>query len=200
MALNVGAAIGLTRFRIGAKDQTADRLRAFEVMVARDWDRFWRYAYRMCGNADDAEDLLAESLGEAFQAFGQYRGQGFDKWIFRILTTNRIDMTRRAKLRQAKSLDTGWTDENGDGQTCDVVDHLGNPEISLMDSTLSERMQTALDGLPEDYRAAVLLCDVEQMPYSEIAEMLGLPIGTVRSRIHRGRTAMRKTLESLGWS
>ncbi|BDI28291.1 RNA polymerase sigma factor SigE [Capsulimonas corticalis] len=190
----------MTRFQTGAKDQTADRLRAFEVMVARDWDRFWRYAYRMCGNADDAEDLLAESLGEAFQAFGQYRGQGFDKWIFRILTTNRIDMTRRAKLRQAKSLDTGWTDENGDGQTCDVVDHLANPEISLMDSTLSERMQKALDALPEEYRAAVLLCDVEQMPYSEIAEMLKLPIGTVRSRIHRGRTAMRKTLESLGWS
>ena len=199
----VGATRALTGWRIGAKRErrTAEenRLSAFEVMVARDWDRFYRYAYRLCGgNSDDAEDLLSESLIEAFRIFDRYRGEGFDRWMFRILTTNRIDMARRAKVRQADSLDAGWTGSEGEVHAREIADIEADPERQIVGTTYSEALQKALDALPEDFRAPILLCDVEQMEYQEIAALLKIPVGTVRSRISRGRAQMRKTLEALG--
>ena len=172
-----------------------NRLAAFEAMVSHDWDRFWRYAYRICGNADDAEDLLGESLLEAFQSFDKFRGEGFDKWLFRILTTNRIDMVRRAKVRKAESLTQLW---DGDSETTErsIPDFAADPAQIVTRPLLSEDLQKALDGLSDDFRAVLLLCDVEQMDYHEIARTLGLPIGTVRSRIHRARTQMRRALEA----
>lgn len=189
----------VTRLGLGAKTCTDDKLRAFEGMAARDWDRLYRYAYRLCGNGDDAEDLLAESLLEAFQAFDSYQGKGFDKWPFRILTTNRIDMTRRAKHRRTQSLDSAWTGEDGAMQARDIADDTSDPQRLTLGPLLSEPMEQALAALPEDFRAVLLLCDVEGMEYGEIAQTLGLPIGTVRSRIHRARTQMRGHLERLGW-
>ena len=190
----MGAAIAVTKVQAKVMDHTADQLRAFEAMVARDWDRFWRYSYRLCGNADDAEDLLSMSLLEAFQSFAQYRGEGFDKWMFRIMTTNRIDLARRAKVRKAESLDTSWSDSDGEAVSREIPDQVSNPERVVLHPMMSEKMQRALDGLPVDFRVAVLLCDVEQMDYQEIAKTLKLPIGTVRSRIHRGRTQLRAAL------
>jgi RNA polymerase sigma-70 factor (ECF subfamily) len=183
-----------------SRGRADSRVSAFEAMVARDWDRFYRYAYRLCGgSADDAEDLLSESLVDAFRAFDTYRGEGFDRWFFRMITTNRIDMARRAKVRRAESLDSAWEGEDGGAQAREVPDERADPERILIDPTYSEEMQRALDALPDDFRAAVLLCDVEQMDYQEIAETLGIPVGTVRSRIHRGRLHLRKTLDKLGW-
>lgn len=190
----MGAAFALTGVGERASSQTADKLRAFEGMVARDWDRFYRYAYRLCGNADDAEDLLSDSLVEAFQSFDQYRGSGFDRWMFRILTTNRIDMVRRAKVRKTESMDTAWLDDEGQAVQREVADCASDPAHALIDPIVSEEMETALLSLPEDFRAAVLLCDVEQMDYQEIARALKLPLGTVRSRIHRGRCYLREAL------
>jgi RNA polymerase sigma-70 factor (ECF subfamily) len=196
----VGAALALTGWKIGAKKRTAEenKLHAFEAMVARDWDRFYRYAYRLCGNGDDAEDLLSESLIEAFRIFDRYRGEGFDKWMFRILTTNRIDMARRAKVRKADSLDAGWTGSEGEIHAREIADVEADPERQIVGATYSEELQKALDALPEEFRAPILLCDVEQMEYQEIASALNIPVGTVRSRISRGRAQMRKTLEALG--
>ena len=192
----IGSAMALSGWKIGARKRTAeaDRLAAFEAMVAQEWERFYRYAYRLCGNPDDAEDLLSESLLEAFRIFDRYRGEGFDRWMFRILTTNRIDMARRAKVRRAESLDAGWNDADGERHCRDIADANANPENLLLRATYSEELQKALDALPEDFRAAILLCDVERMEYQEIAETLRVPIGTVRSRISRGRSLMRKIL------
>lgn len=181
-------------------DRSEGRLSAFETMAARDWERFWRYACRLCGNADDAEDLLSESLIEAYTAFDQYRGDGFDRWMFRILTRNRIDMTRRARVRRAESLDTAFGGGGGEARAREIADTRAGPERRLLDPLLGEEMQAALDALPEEFRIALLLCDVEQMEYQDIAETLDLPIGTVRSRIHRARAQMRKTLETRGWT
>lgn len=178
-----------------------DRAHAFEAMLARDWDRFWRYAYRLCaGNAEDAEDLLSDSVIEAFQSFDRYRGEGFDKWLFRILTTNRIDMARRAKVRRAESLDSAFVDDDGESQGRIVADHSADPAKIVLAPMLSEDLQRALEALPEEFRAALLLCDIEQMEYQDIARVLDLPIGTVRSRIHRARLHMRKALEKAGVS
>ena len=198
-AAHGGAAGAVTR--LGARAGHAEgKISAFETMIARDWERFWRYAHRLCGNADDAEDLLSESLIDAFRAFDQYRGDGFDRWMFRILTRNRIDMARRARVRRAESLDSALCDENGGAREREIADERANPERRVLDPILGEDLQRALDALPEDFRVALLLCDVEQMEYHDIAETLRLPIGTVRSRIHRARTQMRRALESWGRS
>jgi RNA polymerase sigma-70 factor (ECF subfamily) len=199
----VGLAIGLTRscFGTGAKDRTADKLNAFEAMVARDWPRFHRYAHRLCGgNSDDAEDLLSETLLDAFRSFESYRGEGFDHWFFRLLTNNRIDMARRARVRPAESLESAWTGADGETHAREIAgDARTEPERRLLDPLYSEPLQQALDALSPEFRAVVLLADVEEMDYQEIARTLGLPIGTVRSRIHRARAQMRQTLERLGW-
>ncbi len=175
-----------------------NRLATFEAMVGHDWDRFWRYAYRLCGNADDAEDLLSDSLLEAFQSFDKFRGEGFDKWLFRILTTNRIDMARRAKVRRAESLNQTWDGDDDSTYERALPDTTNSPERVLVEPLLSEDVQNAMDKLGDDFRAALLLCDVEQMDYQEIAQVLNVPIGTVRSRIHRARAQMRASLEKSG--
>ncbi len=190
---------GLNKLTARSKDRTEDRLKAFEAMIAHDWERFYRYAYRLCnGSADDAEDLLSETLIDAFRGFENYRGDGFDRWFFRMITNNRIDMARRAKVRRTESLDTAFGEQDGDTHGRDIPDTQADPVRHLLNPLYSEGMQEALDALPEDFRAAILLCDVEQMDYQEIADTLQIPVGTVRSRIHRGRSQMRKTLAEYG--
>lgn len=183
----------LRRERAAARTTDEERRLAFEAMVAENWTRFYRYAYRLSGNAEDAEDLLSESLVEAFQAFASFRGDGFDRWVFRILTTNRIDQTRRAKVRRAESLDTS-RDDGGESYEREIPDPTGDPARVLTEGMLSEEVQQALAALPENFRAPLLLCDIEEMDYADIALTLELPIGTVRSRIHRARERMRKML------
>jgi RNA polymerase sigma-70 factor (ECF subfamily) len=177
------------------RPETQDSRRVFEGLVAQDWDRFYRYAVRLChGRIDDAEDLLSESMVDAFRAFESFRGEGFDRWFFRMITNNRIDMSRRAKVRRTESLDAGWDDAGV--QTLDIADAQGSAESQVLAPLYSEAMQAALNALPDAFRAAVLLCDVEGMDYQEIADTLRIPLGTVRSRIHRGRAQMRTVLES----
>ena len=183
-----------------ADRRDAEKRATFEALVQAHWSRFYHYAYRLCrGNADDAEDLLGETLLDAYRGFEQFRGDGFDRWFFRMLTTNRIDMTRRAKVRRALSLDGGWSDSQGERHPLEIPDARQAPERTL-DDLYSEPMQKALDSLPESFRAPVLLCDVDGMDYEEIARALEIPLGTVRSRIHRARSRMRAMLETLGWS
>lgn len=162
----------------------------FEALVAKDWERFWRFAYRLTGDRDMAEDLLSETLIDAFSAFDRFRGDKFHSWFFKMLMTNRIDMARKAKRRQADSLETAYSESEGR----DVADTRATPEAELMAPLYSEPVQKALDGLPEEFRTAVLLADVEGYDYAEIAAILKIPIGTVRSRISRGRERLRATL------
>lgn len=169
---------------------TAQRHAEFEALVAKDWERFWRFAYRLTGDRDLAEDLLSETLIDAFSAFDRYRGEKFASWFFKMLSTNRIDMARKAKRRQAESLDTVFSETEGK----DIADNRENPELRLLNPLYSEPVQKALDALPLENRVAVLLADVEGYDYVEIAQMLHIPIGTVRSRISRGREKLRLAL------
>ena len=156
----------------------------FDALAMKHWDRFSAYAYRHCANTADAEDLLAESLLEAFQAFETYQGYGFDRWVFRILATNRIDQVRRLKRRPARPL----------SEVAEPVAVGVNPADWLLDPLLSEELQQALQKLPETYRAPLLLCDLEGLDYTSIAAHLAIPIGTVRSRIHRARERLHREL------
>jgi RNA polymerase sigma-70 factor (ECF subfamily) len=170
----------------------------FDHLVARDWNRFHRYAYQLSrGNSDDTDDILAETMIDAFKAFDKFSGVGFDRWFFRMLTRNHIDMVRRAKVRRAFSLDTGLFQDGTDGKKLQIAGTAAPPD-GFIQHTLSEPMQAALDSLNEQHRAALLLADVEGLDYDEVSQVLALPVGTVKSRLHRARAKMRAALESYG--
>jgi len=173
----------------------------FEAQLEPCWEALWRYAYRTTGNGDEAEDLLSETLLEGYRSFPQFRGDTpFVRWMYRIMTTTRIDMVRRNARHRAESLDDwqiGSEREStgvGAGTTRDIPDEEANPEQIVVGPMLSERVQEALAKLSEEFRLVVILADMEQMDYTDVASILGVPIGTVRSRLHRARVQLRKDL------
>ena len=183
--------------KIASLDDDA-RSALFDHLVAQDWNRFHRYAYQLSrGNSDDTDDILAETMIDAFKAFDKFSGVGFDRWFFRMLTRNHIDMVRRAKVRRAFSLDTGFLQDGTDGKKLQLAG-TAEPPDGFIEHTLSEPMQAALDSLNEQHRAALLLADVEGLDYDEVSQVLALPVGTVKSRLHRARSKMRAALESYG--
>ena len=170
----------------------------FEKLVERTQRQAYNIAYRMTGNRDDAEDLTQEAYLRAFRSFATYNRQlPFEGWFFRILSNLFIDLMRRRPKQKPLSLDQPMGDEeNDDNLLLQIPDDAANPERNLMDQVMDERLQTALNSLPEVFRIAVLLCDVEGKSYEEISEIMGSSIGTVRSRIHRGRTMLRRLMNS----
>ena len=170
---------------------TIDQQAEFERLVALEWPRFWRFAYRLTGNRDNAEDLLSETLLDAYSCFGRYRGDGFHRWFFKMLANNHVDMVRKAKRRPVESLDTTFSESAGR----ELADPTMGPERHVVEAVYSEPVQAALDSLSLDYRTVVLLCDVEGYDYAEAAGILGIPIGTVRSRLSRGRERLRQALQ-----
>jgi RNA polymerase sigma-70 factor (ECF subfamily) len=168
---------------------------AYEALIGSCWEALWRYAYRTTGNKDDAEDLLSETLVEGFKSFSQFRGETtFLRWMYRVMTTTRIDMARWAARRHATSLEMLMGDSENDLSTRDIPDRASDPEAIIVGPMLSETVQNALNALPEEYRLVVILADLEQMDYVEVSRVLQIPIGTVRSRLHRSRQLLRKAL------
>ncbi len=172
-------------------ERSRTRQATFEALTEGCWDALWRYAYHTTGNRDDAEDLLSETLVEGFRSFPQFRGDTpFVRWMYRVMTTTRIDMVRRETRRRAESLDAMQKDSMGG----EIPDDEADPARIVVGPMLSEPVQKALVALPEEFRAVVVLADMEQMDYSDVSRILQIPIGTVRSRLHRARNALRKSL------
>jgi RNA polymerase sigma-70 factor (ECF subfamily) len=142
-------------------------------------------AYRLTGNDADAKDLVQEVLLRVNRGLATYRPGSLEAWLSRITTNAFLDETRRRRRRPTDPLP-----EEPDR----VLAGGDDVETALARTTLPDDVQDALRRLPEDYRVAVVLCDVVGLPYEEIAAQVGVPVGTVRSRIHRGRLALRKTL------
>jgi RNA polymerase sigma-70 factor, ECF subfamily len=172
----------------------------FEKLVGRTQRQAYNMAYRMTGNRDDAEDLTQEAYLRAYRSFATYNRQlPFESWFFRILSNLFIDLMRRRPKLKPLSLDQPVGEEEHDeNMLLQIPDEQSNPERNLMDQVMDEKLQTALGGLPDAFRAAVLLCDVEGKTYEEIAQIMGSSIGTVRSRIHRGRTLLRRAMVAPG--
>ena len=147
--------------------------------------RVYRLAYRLTGNAYDAEDLTQEVFVRVFRSLSSYTPGTFEGWLHRITTNLFLDMVRRkARIRFDALPDDAErlaSKERGPAQIYD-------------DTHFDADVQAALDALPPDFRAAVVLCDLEGLSYEEIAATLGIKIGTVRSRIHRGRSQLRAAL------
>jgi len=145
-------------------------------------------AYRLTGNDADAQDLVQEVLLRVRRGLETYRPGSLEGWLSRITTNAFLDDVRRRRRRPTVPLP-----EDADRVVADPS-ATADPDAALASATLSADIQAALLALPEDFRVAVVLCDVVGLQYEEIAADLGVPIGTVRSRIHRGRAQLRKAL------
>jgi RNA polymerase sigma-70 factor (ECF subfamily) len=159
---------------------------SWEEIVATHSARVYRLAYRLTGNPHDAEDLTQEVFVRVFRSLSTYTPGTFEGWLHRITTNLFLDQARRkAKIRFDALAEDAETRLPSRG---------AGPDAQVMDGLFEDDVETALAALPPDFRAAVVLCDIEGLSYEEIADVLGLKLGTVRSRIHRGRTMLRRAL------
>ncbi|KAA0225408.1 MAG: ECF RNA polymerase sigma factor SigR [Fimbriimonadales bacterium] len=160
----------------------------FERAVRGVFPSVYNTALRMSRNREEAEDLAQETMVRAYEAFERFDGRNLKAWLLRILTN--LFINRYRKGQREPEIGTLETDDG----PMDVVDDRADPAAELFDGLLGEEVEEALKKLPEEYRAAVLLTDVEGLSYEETADALGVPIGTVRSRLARGRALLRSEL------
>jgi RNA polymerase sigma-70 factor (ECF subfamily) len=158
----------------------------WDEVVREHADRVYRLAYRLSGNRADAEDLTQETFVRVFRSLAQYEPGTFEGWLHRITTNLFLDMVRRRQRIRFDAL----PEDAGDR----IAGSDPGPEQAYHEMHLDPEIEAALDALPPDFRAAVVLCDIEGLSYEEIAATLGVKLGTVRSRIHRGRSQLRKAL------
>lgn len=174
-----------------AREQPGRRAE-FDRLVERYHKQAYNIAYRMTGNHADAEDLTQEAFVRAFRFFGNYRRDWpFDNWLYKIMSNLFVDDLRRRPKAHLQSLDQPL-DLSGSGDVyLEIPDAGANPERMVMSHELDEHIQRALNGLPNDFRMTVVLADIEGLSYEEISVAMNCSLGTVRSRLHRGRKLLR---------
>ena len=177
----VGAAIG----------EPADALAdwtppSWDEVVRTHSARVYRLAYRLTGNPHDAEDLTQDVFVRVFRSLSSYTPGTFEGWLHRITTNLFLDQARRKQRIRFDAL--------SDERAARLRSAVAAPDDHYADRTFDDDVERALAQLPPDFRAAVVLCDIEGLTYEEIAEILDAKLGTVRSRIHRGRAMLRDAL------
>jgi RNA polymerase sigma-70 factor (ECF subfamily) len=170
---------------VSSADQEA-AVPTWDEIVERHSDRVYRLAYRLTGNRHDAEDLTQEVFVRVFRSLHTYKPGTFEGWLHRITTNLFLDHARRKQRIRFDALP-----DDGDNRLPSTA---MSPEAASLDRLFDADIEEALASLPVDFRVAVVLCDIEGLSYEEIADVLDLKMGTVRSRIHRGRTLLRKAL------
>ena len=159
---------------------------SWEEVVTQHSARVYRLAYRLTGNPHDAEDLTQEVFVRVFRSLSSYTPGTFEGWLHRITTNLFLDRARRKSKFRFDAL--------AEDSESRMPGRAPSPDVQVSDRLFDDDVEAALADLPPDFRAAVVLCDIEGLTYDEIAGVLGLKLGTVRSRIHRGRTMLRKSL------
>ena len=170
---------------------TDDRARrqAFEAEALPQLDALYSFALKLTRDRSDAEDLVSETVLRAFDRWEQYRlGTNIRAWLFTIQYHSFVSRKRRVEAREVP-----LSPDANDRAPMEVVGE-ADPEGRFYDSFLDDEITRAIDALPEEYRTAVVLSDVHELRYAEIAEILGVPEGTVKSRLFRGRRLLQRAL------
>jgi RNA polymerase sigma-70 factor (ECF subfamily) len=182
-------------YQLNASDQ-----KRFNELMQESYKKVFNMAYRLSGNRSDAEDLTQEAFFRAYRSFNDYEGdRPFENWIFRIVTRLFLDLLRNRRRRiKAVSYDTPLNQGSGDENLYfEMPDESSNPELHMLEGTFSEDLQKALNSLSPEQRLLITLADIEGVPYKDIADMLGKPVGTIRSRLHRTHKLIRARLEQI---
>jgi len=167
----------------------------FEAAAMPFVDALYNTAYRMTRNSEDAEDLVQETYLKAYRYYDKFEeGTNFKAWLFKIMKNTFINNYRKRQQTPALS-DFADIEESFESQVNeDAVRQIKNPEEEFLENVLDEDVQGALDKLPPDYRMVVILADLEGFSYKEIADILEVPVGTVMSRLYRGRRLLEEAM------
>lgn len=198
--LDSGTSTG-EEFRLATElqpEEADQRAEEFEELAMPLLDQLYGAALRMTRNPADAEDLVQEAYAKAFAGFHSFKpGTNFRAWMYRILTNAYINHYRRRQRQPAQYP----TEEITDWQLAAAAEHtstgLRSAEVEAMELLPDEEIRAALAELPEEFRMAVYYADVQDLPYKEIAEIMDTPLGTVMSRLHRGRKQLRGLLRDV---
>jgi len=172
---------------------TRQRQLEFEAEATPHMDLLYNFALRTTGNPDDARDLLQETFLKAYRFWDKYeKGTNIRAWLFRIMKNSYINRYRK-ETREPGMVDYGDVENFYDSIRAESTD-TNDLQEKIFGNILSDEVTEALQSLPEDFRTVVILSDIEGLSYEEIAEFLNCPIGTVRSRLHRGRKILQTQL------
>ncbi len=169
----------------------------FETQMSQYYQGAYRFLYGLTNNRAEAEDLTQDTFVRAFNAYHTYDpSRPFRAWLHRIAYTQFVDNVRKYKNKKSLSIESCI--ENGDGGMLglELPDNTHDPEWMMEQTAFSEEVDSALNTLPAEFRSTILLCDVHNLSYEEIAQTMRCSMGTVRSRLHRGRKMLRSALES----
>ncbi|MGO1948224.1 MAG: RNA polymerase sigma factor SigE [Mycobacteriaceae bacterium] len=170
----------------GAYDRGEGDMPSWADLVGEHADSVYRLAYRLSGDPQDAEDLTQDTFMRAFRSLKTYRPGTFSGWLHRITTNLFLDMVRHRATIRMEALPENYDRVEGTRE---------GPERAFEMNNIDPALGRALDDLAPEFRVAVVLCDGLDLSYEEIADTLGLKMGTVRSRIHRARSQLRESLE-----
>jgi len=172
----------------------------FHNMMSNTERRAYNMALQLTRNRSDAEDLVQDTYIKAWKGFDSYiPGRPFLNWLLRIMQRAYLDSRRRDNpIRKAESLNSMISPADGEVQELPIADEAPGPDEEVIHEEFSRELHKALAELPDVYRSAIVMCDLEGLSYSEIADVQNTTIGTVRSRIHRGRKFLRDIAQKNG--
>jgi RNA polymerase sigma-70 factor (ECF subfamily) len=190
----------MQELEVGLAERTDADFNRFQSMMADTERRAYSMALQLTRNSSDAEDLVQDTFVKAWRGFDSYMpGRPFLNWLLRIMQRAYLDSRRRDnQIRKAESLNSMISPTDGEVQELPIADEGPGPDDEALYDEFRQGLREALSELPEVYRSAIELCDLDELSYSEIADQQNTTIGTVRSRIHRGRKLLREIAQKKG--